>query len=333
MFGIIGIIYQQKLIGGVDVRGQTLPQRLASLGWVAWFYVLQTFRIDAMNFVYPRWKIDATAALSWLPNIAVVAAWWGLWRLRTRLGWLPPAAWTAYLVTMVPSLGIADVFYWRYSYVGDHYLYQSLPALLVLAAWGAQRTIAAWPTLQRVAAVGACCVVAASSYCAWARAPIYQRDELIWLDALRQNPDAFLALSNLGGIRDGQGRTMESLRLMERALELEPNYYEAWVRKADVLAEREDWAGALECYRRGRSHAPRVSNEWYRALLGEAQAQFHQGDVAAAERQLREFETLLLEHEFEPDSETAALLCRSRIYLWARPSGAATPRNKPSSMR
>jgi tetratricopeptide (TPR) repeat protein len=316
VLGIVGIIYQQKLIGGLDVRNQDLAQRLASLGWAAWFYVLQTFRVDALNFVYPRWQVDATSVVSWLPNLAALGVLWGTWRFRSRLGWVPFAAWTTYLVTMFPSLGLADVFYWRYSYVGDHYVYQSLPALLVIVAWCGERLVARLPNLRSVVAVVAGVAVAASGYFAWARAPLYQKEELIWLDTLAQHPGAFLALSNLGGIRDGQGRTVESLQLMDRALEIEPHFYEAWVRKGDVLAEREDWHGALECYRRGHSLAPRIANEWYRSLLGEAQALHHLGE-AGAEAKLREFEGLLLDHTFDADSQIAALLCRSRIYLWS----------------
>ncbi|MFZ5831942.1 MAG: hypothetical protein ACOY3P_17800, partial [Planctomycetota bacterium] len=72
VFGVIGTAYQQKLLGGIDVRGQDLMTRLASLGWVAWFYVLQTIRVWALSFCYPRWVIDGWSLAAWLPNLAVV---------------------------------------------------------------------------------------------------------------------------------------------------------------------------------------------------------------------------------------------------------------------
>lgn len=315
IFGIVGVAYQQKLIGGVDVRGQNLAERLASLGWAAWFYVGQTLRIDAMNFVYPRWKVDALNIFSWLPDAAALVVLWATWNWRRRLGLLPFAAWTTYLVTMLPSLGLADVFYWRYSYVGDHYVYQSLPALLVVLSWLGRTIIAHRPqTYVPIVSLGIG-FIAASGFFSWQRAHLYQKEEDIWVDALSQNPQAFLALSNLGGIRGIQGRSDDALRLLDQALELDPRFYEPHARKGDIFTELKKWQQALESYRRASDLAPALSDEWFQAKLGEGEALFHLNHTAESETLLSQIESMLASTG-GANVQVAAMSCRARVYLW-----------------
>ena len=92
---------------------------------------------------------------------------------------------------MLPALGIVDVGFWQFSYVADHYVYQSLPALLVLAVdlvWlcvpvgrpagvgsGAARRVGLW------LAVAVACLLAVIS---WQRARVYQTEAGLWLDTL-----------------------------------------------------------------------------------------------------------------------------------------------------
>lgn len=317
-FGIVGVAYQQKLIAGLDVRGQDLASRLASLDWAAWFYVRQTFALSEMNFVYPRWQIDGTTVEAWLPNIATAAVLGLAWRFRTRGGLVPFAAWTTYLVSMVPSLGLADVFYWRYSYVGDHYVYQSLPAILVLLVWLLSRVESISPIARRTAYAAAACFACAACFYAHQRAYIYQVEERVWVDALRQNPRAFLALSNLGGTRRMQGRQVEARRLLEEAVAIEPTFYEAWTCLGDVAFETNDWETACQSYRNSEQYAPVISDQRLHAIIGRGQAAFQLGRLDEAERLLRSGDAELAELIARHNGELVrSLRCRTLAYLAA----------------
>ncbi|MFZ5831939.1 MAG: tetratricopeptide repeat protein, partial [Planctomycetota bacterium] len=276
-FGMIGVSYQDKLIGGIDVRGQDLPARLASLGWVAWFYVLQTVRVWELCFCYPRWTIDGTSLLAWLPNLAVAAMAAGTWLKRKVWGWTPSAAWVVYLVTMLPALGIADVFFWRYSYVGDHYVYQSLPALLVLWAWLGAYLVQPWPRMRAAAYVAGVGVGLMLGVASFQRAFVYQSAPVIWRETLEKNPSAALAYSNLGEIEAQLGRRTEGLGLLQRAVDLRPSFFEVWLKIGDIHRSRRAWRQAIAAYERAQQKAPTGSRDQIEARVGCIAALYHLG--------------------------------------------------------
>ena len=318
VFGTVGVVYQQKLMAGLDVRGHDLPTRLASLGWAAWFYVGQTFALSEMNFVYPRWQIEGTSVEAWLPNIAAVVVWGLAWRFRTHWGLLPFAAWTTYLVSMVPSLGIADVFYWRYSYVGDHYVSASLPAILMRPVWWLSRGALLSEFARRTIYIAATCFICAACFYAHERSYVYQIEERVWVDALRQNPQAFLALSNLGGTRRLQGRQLEARKLLEEAVAIEPTFYEAWTCLGDVAYETEDWETAFESYGLAEKYAPALSDQRLHALISRGQAAYKLGRFDEAEPLLKAGDAELAELIAHHGSDmVCALRCRTLVYLAA----------------
>lgn len=318
VFGIVGVAYQQKLIAGLDVRGQDFASRLASLGWAAWFYVRQTFALSEMNFVYPRRQIDGATVEAWLPNIAAAAVWGLTWRFRVRWGLFPFAAWTTYLVSIAPSLGIADVFYWRYSYVGDHYVYQSLPAILILPVWLLSRAAALSELARRTVYAASASFACAACIYAHERSYVYQVEERVWVDALRQNPRAFLALSNLGGTRRLQGRQLEARQLLEEAVAIEPTFYEAWTCLGDVAFETEDWETAFESYGLAQRYAPEISDQRLHALIGRGQAAYKLSRFDEAEQLLRAGDTRLAELIAHHGSDlVCSLRCRTLVYLAA----------------
>lgn len=230
LFGLVGIPFQQKGFDA-DVRGQDLVTRVASLGWTAWFYVLQSLRFWQTCFIYPRWQIDGQSAVAWLPNLGILAAAAALWAARARLGILPLAAWLAYLVTMLPALGVVDVGFWQYSFVADHYVYQSLPALLAFAAALVAPVARRRP---RSAAATICLLAAVMAAVSWREAGFYRTEEKLWRETLRRNPAAAIA----------------------------------WYSVAPLEAVAQRYDRAEDCYRRALAHAPRMERAW--CALGEA---------------------------------------------------------------
>lgn len=316
IFGVVGIPFQLKGFEP-DARGQDMLSRFASLGWTAWFYVWKTCWPFDQCFIYPRWRIDGQNLLHWLPNAGIVAVALLLAGLRGRLGDRPLIAWTVYLLTMLPALGIVDVGFWQFSYVADHYVYQSLPALLVLAVdlvWlcvpvnrpagvgsGAAHRACLW------LAVAVACLLAVIS---WQRARIYQTEAGLWLDTLAKNPAAEIAWYQLAVADAASGRLAEAEERYARAAALSPRVARTWVRLGETRRSLRKWAAAREAYAQAVALDNRPSRDRLTAAVGGAIAALATGDPTA---------TLdLLEGDVAPHLDTVSLTAEDRTSLTAR---------------
>ncbi len=252
VFGIIGTAFQQKLIDAEDVRGQDLLTRICSVGWVIWFYIIQFPLVWSNCFVYPRWEIDAHQWISWVPLVGAMypvawacRSWWT--NHLTVNDW--KFCWCVYLVSVLPVSGIADIYYWRYSYVGDHYIYQSLPLIIGLYAQpliflkrhAEQGSLSnRVHQVQRFGLIAALFVLAS---CTYMRAMVYQSPLTLWRDTVSQNPRAALAWSQLGSI-------LRDNACFAKAIEIDPKLWKVWLNLGNMARERLDWHSAKQSFER-----------------------------------------------------------------------------------
>jgi tetratricopeptide (TPR) repeat protein len=113
------------------------PGRFIIAGKVIWFYLGKLAWPHPLIFIYERWQIDATQPLAFLPLLAAGAGLILLWRTRTPAGRAAFLAAALFVTLLFPVLGFFDVFFFRYSYVGDHFQHLASMAPLALAAAGA----------------------------------------------------------------------------------------------------------------------------------------------------------------------------------------------------
>ena len=98
--------------------------RLVVAGKAIWFYAAKVLWPSRLTFVYPRWTVDAWSSRPWAPTAALVAVGVALWRCRNR-AWCQAVLFGGgfFVVALLPVLGFFDVFYFRYSFVADHFQY------------------------------------------------------------------------------------------------------------------------------------------------------------------------------------------------------------------
>jgi tetratricopeptide (TPR) repeat protein len=216
-------------------RGLTAPIREVSptergLGACAaiWFYLAKAVLPLQLAFVYPAWHLRANDPVWWLAPIALVLLTATLW--RQRQGWGRPwlFAWAYFCVSLVPVLGLTDVYFMKYSLVADHY--QHLALIGVVAAAGA-----AWSRwhagLRGAAATGATAaavaVVGLFAGLTWAQGAIYADLPTLMQAAIRSNPECWMAYNNLGEYRLREGRGEEARADFEQAVRYNPRDAEA----------------------------------------------------------------------------------------------------------
>src|SRR5438270_6184912 len=130
-------IWEQKFHAGATGPEwmQTPLQRILISADATWFYLLKLIWPHPLIFIYPRWNIDPARPLAYVPLIALVIA--GIVLLAKRNGKLRPVffAFAYFVIALFPVLDFFDVYFFRYSFVSDHFQY--LASMGPLALTGA----------------------------------------------------------------------------------------------------------------------------------------------------------------------------------------------------
>jgi tetratricopeptide (TPR) repeat protein len=244
-------IWEQKFHSGAlgAEWTQTWPQRLAIAGWDIWFYLGKLFWPNPLIFIYPRWKIDSTQLASFLPLLAAVLGLFFLWWKRN--GVLRPVffATTYFVASLFPVLGFFNVYFFRYSFVSDHFQDLASMGPLVLAASGVvtllrgtqpsslsgiaagdggryrNRALEKLRTWLQPALCGALLLIL--GVLTWRQSTTYSDVETVWRTTIARNPVCALAHLNLGVMLKEQGRNPEAEAQYREALKIQPDYAEA----------------------------------------------------------------------------------------------------------
>jgi tetratricopeptide (TPR) repeat protein len=262
-----------------------LAARFAIAGKVPWFYLGKLLWPRELIFIYPRWDVEHLSLLDWLPLAAALAVVVLCWRFRgpklVPLG----LALGYFVVSLFPVLGFFDVFFFRYSFVGDHFQY--LASMGPLALVGAALAVAVERHLPnddttRVFVFGGPLVILGGLTLLQSR--IYQTNFALWQDTVARNPAAWIARVNYGAELRLAGRSAEALEQLEAAVRLKPQFVEVEMNIGAALIDLGRAAEAVPHFERaltGQYMKAEIHNGLGAAFLqlgrhDEAVAQFEQ---------------------------------------------------------
>ena len=223
--GAHGADFNLSLIGRGLVAGRAICFYAGHLVWPF-----------GLNFVYPRWTVDAAVWWQWLFPLGVLAAGVALWTLRRRtrgpLARAAAAGLAAFLFfagSLFPVLGFVNLYGARYSWVWDHWQY--LPDLGPLALAAAGLT-AGWrrvaPRLGRLGPGLVAALAVLLGALTWSHCGMFHDDETLYLATLARNPGCWMAHTNLGDAwMQMPGRLNDAIAQYEAALRLQPDSAEA----------------------------------------------------------------------------------------------------------
>jgi tetratricopeptide (TPR) repeat protein len=256
----------------------TPAQRLLVAGRAPWFCASKLLWPANLCLIYPRWELRAHSAGAWLPlaGLALVAAI--LWIFR-RQSWARAAAFGIgyFLLALLPVLGFFNTFFFRYTFVSDHFQYLACIGLITLLA-SAATTICQWAGQRGrlpgvVGGTVALLILGAST---WTRAQVYHNSETLWQDTLVKNPRCWAAHINLGQSLDRLGRIQEATGHFEQALRLKPDSTEAHYSLANMLIQLGRVQEAIGHYQQAlqtRSDYTRAHYNLGNALMGQGRLQ------------------------------------------------------------
>jgi tetratricopeptide (TPR) repeat protein len=202
-------------------------ERLIIAGQAIWFYLGKLVWPHPLIFIYPRWVPAAGTLTAYLPALAAAVAGLVLWRYRRPLRPGLFAA-TYFGVSLFPVLGFFNVYFFRYSFVGDHFQYLASMGPLALAG-AAIVTISDRLAARRPWLVRAICGLLVLGWGAltWRQARAYADADTLWRATLDEDPRCWMAHNNLGGLEVKGARYAEAINHLTEALRLHPGIVEA----------------------------------------------------------------------------------------------------------
>ena len=278
--GLVTVWFQyNRSIGDDVVRTDGFLSRLAVAGWAVWFYLYKAIIPYRLCFVYPRWEVDTSSVVPYLPAVALVACL--VIFLRYRRTWGKPllAALGYFVITLLPVLGVLNIYFMRYSLVADHWQYISIVGIIALGVGLACHLTHTWSRLPHWLAGGAAAaLVGLFSVLAWGQARIYRNEETLYLDVLAKNPSAWLAHNNLASVYHSEGRYAEAADRLYEALRLHPDYALAHFNMGNVLTAMGKTDEAIRHYEESLRLDPQAAS----THIGLGTALINQGRVEEA---------------------------------------------------
>jgi tetratricopeptide (TPR) repeat protein len=228
---------------GQILRDETTPSKLAAAerlivaGKAVWFYAFKLLWPVRLTFVYPHWDVKPDSFLSWLPLVALVAVAAFLW-VRRRQPWARAGLFGGgfFLAALLPVLGFFDIFYFRYSFVADHFQYLASVGLITLATSGVAAACRRVGRPGKYLGAGAALTTALLlATLTWREGRVYRNAETLWRDTLAKNPECWMAHTNLGNVLQASGRMAEAEEQYSKAVRIKPDYAMAYNNLAVVL--------------------------------------------------------------------------------------------------
>ena len=273
-------IWEQKYHSGAigPEWSQTLPERVAIAGRVIWFYLGQLAWPEPLMFIYPRWEPgvagwgNIAAPVLALVGLAILCLW--AWRVRTVAARAAFFAAAFFVALLFPVLGFFNVYFFRYSFVGDHFQYLASMGPLVLAGAALSRFG------PRVTTVAGLALVAVLGLATARHARVFLSNEALWRDTVTKNPPAVMAWLNLADTYARAERYDEAIATFRRAVEIKPTDPDGWNDLGNVLVLTGRPAEAVPHFERAIALKPGLAPAHNN--LGNALRELGRGEEAAA---------------------------------------------------
>lgn len=251
-------IWEQRYNSGAlgPEWSQTFAERVIIAGRAVVFYLGKLAWPEPLTFIYPRWKISADQVAAFLPAAVVAGALAALWLGRARAAAAAAFLAMAYFVALLfPVLGFFNVYFFRYSFVGDHFQHLASMGPLALAGAGLALATRRWAGAVRRA--GAALLLGWLGFLTAREAREYLDHERLWHATLADNPGAIMAWLNLGDTYVKQGRLEEAVATFSHVTRIKPDDFDAYNDLGGALLQLGRHAEALVALERAAAFAPR----------------------------------------------------------------------------
>jgi tetratricopeptide (TPR) repeat protein len=281
-------IYIERHAGGASGADFTVgfADRLLISGRSFWFYLGKLLWPARLVFIYPRWILNPSAWWQWLYPAATAAALIGAWITRKRIGkGLFAALMHFYISTSLLVLAVI-LYMMRFSFVADHWAYFGSLGIIALIASALTRAIdrlaRGWAEPLKIA-TGIALPLGLGAL-TWSQSRMYSNMETLWRTTIAENPQCWMAHTNLGLELYRQGRIDAAVSEYSRSLSINAADAEAH----NDLALAFYGQGHIEQAIAEHQEAIRLNPEFPEAHNGLGVALLGEGKTAQAEAEIRD---------------------------------------------
>jgi tetratricopeptide (TPR) repeat protein len=266
-FGIMSIWfqkYQALPTSPFALQHAGFARRLAGAGYTFWFYLGKILFPFDLNLEYPRWKIDASSPVAFLPGLLACVLFLACLLFQRSWGRHALFGLGCFVLVLFPALGFFDAQYEVLWQVSDHLQYTALPAIVALVA-GALGALAHRTTMRTIAVI----LLAVSSVLCFKRADVFKTEQSLMTDAVSKNPAAWGACNDLGVVYAEKGEYHTAIDDFQQSLKYNPNDAEARLNLGNVLVLQRNYPAAEAQYLAVLKSDPRepAANKMYGRLL------------------------------------------------------------------
>src|SRR5438876_4968226 len=283
----IAVMAQSSVHAVASLAQLSVPGRVAISTYGLSFYLWKMVVPVNLSPVYELRPPVNPWATPFLLSYGVVLALTAIaLALRRRVPGLP-AAWVAYIVVLLPVLGI---FQSGPQIAADRYTYLAglgwaiLAGAGLLSCWRSSRRSKTGTPATWLLASLALCVVVGLGVLNWNQVQVWHDSETLWTHALSIDPQSPIAHNDWGTALARQGRLAKASEHYRQALEIRPDYAPAHNNLGAALAQQGRLAEAIEHFRQALRLEPNFAAAHYN--LGMALAR--QGSVAEASAHYRQ---------------------------------------------
>jgi tetratricopeptide (TPR) repeat protein len=155
--------------------------------------------------------------------------------------------WLWYLGMLVPVIGLVQT---GNQAMADRYTYLPQIGLYIMVAWGAVDLVGSWRYGRAVLAAGASAILATLLVLAHVQTSYWKNGVSLMTHAIACTSNNYLAHDNLGAVLATQGKMVEAVEHLERAVRLRPGYADAHYNLGTALAAQGKTNEAVEEYER-----------------------------------------------------------------------------------
>ena len=267
----IAVMAQFSIHAALPLAQLSVPGRLAVSAYGLSFYLGKM--IVPVN-LSPLYELPRTVSpwampfiLSFGLAIAITAI---VLSLRRRMLGLP-AAWLAYLVVLLPVLGI---FQSGPQIAADRYTYLAGLGWAILAGAG---LLSSWSRLPFLLIGLVVFIPVGLGTLTWNQVHVWHDSKTLWAHALAIDPNSSVAQNDFGEALAQQGKPAEAIEHYRQALNIKPDYADAHYNLGGALAQQGKLADAIHHYQRALQITP-----------GDADAQTNWGGALAQQGKLAE---------------------------------------------
>jgi tetratricopeptide (TPR) repeat protein len=237
------IVAQQKTISTLQQLsfgsrvGNAMVSYVAYIGQMIWPAGLAVF------YPYPEggWTV-LQSILAFLVLVIISAAFFFG---RNKYPYLL-VGWLWFLGMLIPMIGIVQV---GAQTRADRYTYLPQIGLYLLLALGSLALFSKWRRGSAILVIVAVLIIIGLAAKSYAETTFWRDSETLWNRTFVNTSNNYVAHNNLGGTLIKKGRVDEAVVHLQKALEIRPDYADAYTNLGHASATKREWADAATSYR------------------------------------------------------------------------------------